>query len=173
MKAYLNPANAVTAARYLALPLFCHWLDRKLYLFAVLAIMVCALLDLLDGAVARKLDCASGFGEIFDAVTDGVCYGYFIVLLGLYQRIPWRPATGILALGLINVVLRTIYALRVGCPTNYRSYAMERVVAYVAFLCGLAAGGFETEYFANLCVLVMLIVLVHDAKRMVFDPPVA
>ena len=36
----------------------------------------------LDGFAAKIFDCRSAFGEVFDAITDGICYGFALVLLG-------------------------------------------------------------------------------------------
>ena len=170
MNAYVNPANAITASRYLTLPLFVYWLDRGDYQLATLAVVVCAVLDLFDGAVARAFNCSSGFGELLDAVTDAICYGFFMVTLAAYDRLPWVPVAGILALGVINAGFRAIYARRVGRATNYRSYAMERVVALAAYLAGFGASGFEAAYYAWLCLVLMTGVLAYDAKRMLIDP---
>jgi phosphatidylglycerophosphate synthase len=175
LNAYVNPANAVTASRYLTLPAFIYWLDRGDYQLATLAVIVCGVLDLFDGAVARAFKCSSGFGELLDAVTDAVCYGFFMVVLAVHDRLPWIPVIGLIALGVVNTGFRAIYASRVGRATNYRSYAMERVVALAAYLAGFGAAGFEPDYYAWLCLGLLTIVLLHDAKRMLLDPvpPVA
>lgn len=170
MNAYVNPANAVTASRYLTLPAFVYWLDKGDYQLATMAVIVCGVLDLFDGAVARAFNCASGFGELLDAITDAVCYGFFLVVLAAYDRVPWVPVVGILAVGVVNAGFRAIYARRLGRASNYRSYAMERLVALAAYLCGFAASGFEPTYYAWLCLVLMAIVLAHDTKRMLIDP---
>lgn len=170
MNRYVNPANAITVSRYLALPAFTVWLDRGQIQYAALAVVVCGVLDLFDGAVARAFNCASGFGELLDAVTDAVCYGYFMVLLAAYGRLPWVPVAGILAVGGVNAGFRAVYAKRAGRATNYRSYAMERLVAYTAYLIGFGVADYEPVYFAWVTFLVMAVVLVHDTKRMLVDP---
>ncbi|HWM87175.1 MAG TPA: CDP-alcohol phosphatidyltransferase family protein [Kofleriaceae bacterium] len=170
MNAYVNPANAVTASRYLTLPVFVYWLGRGDYQLATIAVIVCGVLDLFDGAVARAFKCSSGFGELLDAVTDAVCYGFFMVVLAMHDRLPWVPVAGILALGVLNTVFRAIYVKRLGRASNYRSYAMERVVALAAYLSGFGASGYEPDYYAWVCLILMAGVLAHDAKRMLVDP---
>lgn len=170
MNAYVNPANAVTASRYLTLPAFVYWLERGDYQPAALAVVVCGVLDLFDGAVARALKCTSGFGELLDAITDAVCYGFFMVFLAAYGKLPWIPVAGILGLGLLNTGLRAVYARRAGRATNYRSYAMERVVALAAYLSGFGVTGFAAGYYAWVCMGLMAVIIVHDSKRMLFDP---
>ena len=170
MRDYVNPANAITAARYLALPAFLYWLDRGDIHLATLAIVYCGVLDLFDGAVARKFNCTSGFGELFDAVTDALCYGYFMVCLTVYDMMPVIPVVGIIVLGVYNTYLRVAYARRVGRTTNYRSYAMERVVGFAAYLAGFGISGVEPVFFSWLCFGIMGFVLIHDTKRMLVDP---
>jgi phosphatidylglycerophosphate synthase len=167
---YVNPANAITASRYVTLPLFVHWLRHGDVQLATLMVVVCGFLDLFDGMAARAFNCASGFGELLDAVTDAFCYGFFMVVLAIEHRLPWVPVGGILVIGVVNVLFRGIYARRAGRATNYRSYGMERVVAYAAYLAGLGAAGFEPVYFSWTCLGAMTVVLIHDTKRMLADP---
>jgi hypothetical protein len=66
--------------------------------------------------------------------------------------------------------MRGIYARRAGRATNYRSFAMERIVAFSAYLIGIGINDFLVDYFYYTCVALMLIVVVHDSKRMLVDP---
>src|SRR5262245_36624209 len=94
----LNPANAVTASRFLTLPPFVWALSHGYYQWASACIIVCALLDLLDGAVARLFHCITPFGAVFDAVADGFCYGFFLIALVVAGWVPWAPVTVIVLL---------------------------------------------------------------------------
>jgi phosphatidylglycerophosphate synthase len=167
---YINPANAVTASRYLALPPFFYCIQHGLYQWATVAVILCGVADLFDGALARRLGCTSGFGELFDAVTDGVCYSFFLVVLAYFGWVPWTPVLIILAMGGINSLLRAIHARRAGRAINYRSFAMERLVAFAAFLAGLGIARMEVTYYYYTCAALMVVVVVHDFKRMILDP---
>lgn len=165
-----NPANAVTASRYLFLPLLWWAIAHGLHQWATLLIIVCGLIDKLDGLVARIFDCRSAFGELFDAITDGLCYGCGLILVAAYGWAPVVPVVCVIGLGLLNTALRFVYIRRAGRPVNYKSYAMERVVAYTGYLIGFATSGMEVALFYWAYVPLMLIVVVHDAKRMLIDP---
>jgi phosphatidylglycerophosphate synthase len=165
-----NPANAVTASRYLTLPAFLYHYDKGNIQVAALVILLCAVIDLFDGAVARIFKCSSGFGELFDAITDGICYSFFLIVPALYGQVSWIPVAVILGAGVVNSLFRAIYAKRAGRATNYRSYAMERCVAYVAYTTGAVVTGFESAYFVWTCAGFILFILAHDAKRMLVDP---
>ena len=165
----INPANAITASRYLTLPPFFWAVQNGHAQIAMFAIVTCGLFDKLDGRFAAWFNCRSAFGEIFDAVTDGICYGFCLAVVIYFRWAPQLPAALVIALGLLNTGLRYVYAKRAGRKTNYKSHAMERVVAYTAFLIGFAVAGYEREYFYWVFVGIMAVVVLHDAKRMVLD----
>jgi phosphatidylglycerophosphate synthase len=165
-----NPANAVTASRFVFLPLLWWAIAHGLHQWATLFIILCGLLDKLDGLVARIFNCRSAFGELFDAITDGLCYGGGLVLVAAYGWAPVVPVVCVIGLGLVNTALRFVYIRRAGRPVNYKSHAMERIVAYTGYLIGFATSGMEVALFYWAYVPLMLIVVVHDAKRMLIDP---
>lgn len=164
-----NPANAVTASRFLCLPPFVWAVHGGHHQWATIIILVCGLLDKLDGLVAKIFDCRSPFGEMFDAITDGICYGFCLLVVAWYGWAPAIPVAAILILGLANTAMRGIYAKRAGRTVNYKSYAMERIVAYTGYLIGFATGGMEVTYFFWAYVPMMTIIVLHDAKRMLID----
>ena len=170
MNDYINPANAITGSRFFTVPPFIIFMEKGMIQWALLMALICGFLDLFDGAVARKFNCTSGFGEMFDAAADGICYGVMMGYLALSGHLPWQPIAGILVLGVINTVFRLIYAKRAGRTTNYRSFAMERVVGYAAYLVGFGTANIEPVFYSWLCFAIMGFVLLHDTKRMLVDP---
>jgi phosphatidylglycerophosphate synthase len=170
-----NPANAVTASRFLFLPPFVWAVANDYHQWATLFMLICGVLDKIDGLVARIFDCRSAFGELFDAITDGICYGFALILVAAYGWAPALPVALIIALGLLNTGMRAVYVRRAGRAVNYKSYAMERIVAYTGYLVGFATARFEVTYYYWLFVPMMALIVGHDAKRMLLDPipPVA
>ena len=165
-----NPANAVTASRFLTLPPLYWAISHDKHQWATLFILVCGLLDKLDGLVAKVFNCRSSFGELFDAITDGICYGFGLIVVAAFGWAPAIPVAAIIFLGLANTAMRFVYVKRAGRATNYKSYAMERLVAYTGYLIGFATGGMEVRYFYWAFVPLMLIIVGYDAKRMLIDP---
>ncbi|MGN6103501.1 MAG: CDP-alcohol phosphatidyltransferase family protein [Kofleriaceae bacterium] len=165
-----NPANAVTASRFLTLPPFVWAVDNGYPKWATLFMLICGILDKLDGAVAKLFDCRSAFGEVFDAIADGLCYGFAMILIAAYGWAPVIPVVVTVGLGALNSGLRLVYAKRAGRTVNYKSYAMERAVGFIAFLIGFATSGMETKFYYWAFVPFMVAIVAHDAKRMLIDP---
>src|ERR1043165_3993666 len=107
----------------LTLPPFVWAVHNGHHQLATLFILVCGLLDKLDGLVAKVFDCRSQFGEIFDAITDGICYGFALLLVAWYGWAPPVAVALVLGFGISNTALRFVYARRAGRALNYKSYA--------------------------------------------------
>jgi phosphatidylglycerophosphate synthase len=165
-----NPANAVTASRFLTLPPMIYAVDQGHVQWATLLLMICGLLDLVDGLVARLFRCQTPFGSIFDAIADAICYGVAVLTVTLYGLAPWPAVTIILVLGICNMWMRAVYAKRAGRTVNYQSHAMERLVAFAAYLAGFAIAGYQVDWFFWTFTGLIVIVIAHDAKRLLFDP---
>lgn len=165
-----NPANAVTASRFLTLPPLWWAVSHGHHQWATLILVICGLFDKLDGLVAKIFDCKSAFGEVFDAIADGICYGFGLIVCAIYGWAPAIPVIAVIGLGGLNTVLRFVYAKRAGRTVNYKSYAMERIVAYTGYLIGFATSGMEVTYFFWGIIPPFAIIVAHDAKRMLLDP---
>jgi phosphatidylglycerophosphate synthase len=165
-----NVANAMTGARFLFLPPFLWAIVHGYPQWAMVLVLISAGLDQFDGMVARKLDCVTAFGAVFDAITDAICYGFMMVVLVAYGWVPWPPVAIVVGLGAVNSVMRYLYARRAGRTVNYRSWAMEKIVAFVGYLCGFGVAQMEVAYFYWSCAALMAVVMLYDTKRMLVDP---
>lgn len=165
-----NPANAVTASRFLTLPPLYWAVDNGYHQWATLFILICGILDKVNSLVARVFNCRSAFGELFDAITDGICYGFGLILVAAFGWAPWIPVIAIIFLGVSNTLMRGVYVRRAGRATNYKSYAMERLVAYTGYLIGFATSGMEVRFFYWAFVPLMALIVLYDTKRMLIDP---
>jgi phosphatidylglycerophosphate synthase len=166
----VNPANAITASRFLTVPLFWWAIANHEIQIATLAVLICGVFDLVDGWVARKLDCITPFGAVFDALADGVCYGLMVFILSVYGWVPWIPVALTVILGFANMWMRYRYLKRARRTVNYQSYAMEKMTAYIAYLIGSGVAGFEIPLYYWGYPVFMVVVLAHDTKRMLIDP---
>jgi phosphatidylglycerophosphate synthase len=92
-----------------------------------------------------------------------------MIVLAAYGWAPVIPVISIILLGLANSALRGVYAKRAGRTVNYKSYAMERIVAYTGYLIGFATAEMEVTFYFWLFVPLMTIIVIHDSKRMLVD----
>jgi phosphatidylglycerophosphate synthase len=166
----VNPANAITFSRFFTLPPFVMYMEQGKPQLALLMALLCGFMDLFDGIAARKFDCSSAFGEFFDAASDAICYGFMMAYLAWAGHLPWIPIVIIVGLGIVNSVARVLYAKRIGRATNYRSWAMERIVGYLAYLVGFGTAGISPVFYGWAGAGLMVFVLIHDLKRMLIDP---
>ena len=133
-----NPANAVTASRFLTLPPLYWAVAHGEQQLSTLFILVCGLLDKLDGLAARVFNCRSQFGELFDAIADATCYGFALVLVAAFGWAPWIPVIAIIAMGAANTVMRVLYGKRLGRGRPAPATARRRTAVVLAS-CAISA----------------------------------
>jgi CDP-diacylglycerol--glycerol-3-phosphate 3-phosphatidyltransferase len=84
--------NALTLARFLAIPLFVVLLvqdeDGPSWP-AGIVFALAAITDQLDGYLARRWRVESGFGKVADPLADRLMIDVCVVLLVVYGRLPW------------------------------------------------------------------------------------
>ena len=80
--------SLLTAVRLLLLPLICVLWFATNQAGALLLYGVAALSDVLDGRLARRLGTTSGFGALFDIISDVVLLVSLLVLLGWQGVVP-------------------------------------------------------------------------------------
>jgi hypothetical protein len=73
-------------------------------------------------------------------------------------------------MGVVNSLFRVIYVRRAGKATNFHSWAMVRMVGYIAYLTGLVISRYDGTYVAYWGVPLMAVILIWDGKRMLIDP---
>ena len=84
--------NALTLARFVAIPLFVVLLvqdqDGPSWP-AGIVFALAAITDQLDGYLARRWHVESGFGKVADPLADRLMIDVCVVLLVAYDRLPW------------------------------------------------------------------------------------
>jgi CDP-diacylglycerol--glycerol-3-phosphate 3-phosphatidyltransferase len=84
--------NALTLARFAAIPLFVALLVRDQdgpSWAAGIVFGLAAITDQLDGYLARRWHVESAFGKIADPLADRLMIDVCVVLLVVYDRLPW------------------------------------------------------------------------------------
>ena len=84
----LTVPNLLTALRALGIPLFLYLVAAERYTLAVITLMVAGATDYLDGKLARLLNQASRFGELFDPLVDRLYIASVLIAMYLSSVVP-------------------------------------------------------------------------------------
>jgi CDP-diacylglycerol--glycerol-3-phosphate 3-phosphatidyltransferase len=91
----LTAANALTILRIVLVPLFVVLMVASgmtapgYRLAAALVFVVASVTDFVDGFLARAMNQVTSFGQVADPIADKALTGTALVLLSLYDRLPW------------------------------------------------------------------------------------
>jgi CDP-diacylglycerol---glycerol-3-phosphate 3-phosphatidyltransferase len=91
----LNLANALTVTRIVLVPVFVVFVlvggmtDLSWRLAAAVAFFVASLTDYVDGWIARSRNQVTSFGKIADPIADKALTGSALVVLSIYDVLPW------------------------------------------------------------------------------------
>jgi CDP-diacylglycerol--glycerol-3-phosphate 3-phosphatidyltransferase len=91
----VNAANALTVTRIVLVPVFVVFVlisgmtDTRWRLAAAVAFFVASLTDYIDGWIARSRNLVTSFGKIADPIADKALTGSALVVLSIYDVLPW------------------------------------------------------------------------------------
>ncbi|MFD4209166.1 CDP-diacylglycerol--glycerol-3-phosphate 3-phosphatidyltransferase [Micromonospora tulbaghiae] len=108
----LNAANLLTGARLMLVPVFAATVIASgmshagWQMAACLIFAVASATDLVDGWIARRYELVTSLGKVADPIADKALTGAALVLLSVYDRLPWWVTVVILARELGITALR-------------------------------------------------------------------
>jgi CDP-diacylglycerol--glycerol-3-phosphate 3-phosphatidyltransferase len=108
----VNVANGLTLLRIVLIPVFAIFVvasgmtDPALRMAACVAFGVASLTDFVDGWIARTWDLVTSFGKVADPIADKALTGTALVLLSVYDQLPWWVTVVILVRELGITALR-------------------------------------------------------------------
>jgi CDP-diacylglycerol--glycerol-3-phosphate 3-phosphatidyltransferase len=109
----LNAANLVTIGRIAITPVFLWFLltfyqaGEPVNWLLLLAFIVIAATDGIDGAIARKQNTVTKLGKLLDPIADKVLIGGALIVLSVLEVMPWWATIAIL----VREIGMTIYRL--------------------------------------------------------------
>jgi CDP-diacylglycerol--glycerol-3-phosphate 3-phosphatidyltransferase len=109
----LNAANLVTFGRIAVTPIFLWFLlssykaGDPVNWILLLAFILIAASDGIDGAIARKQNTVTKLGKILDPIADKVLLGGSFIVLSILTVVPWWATIAIL----VREVAMTVYRL--------------------------------------------------------------
>jgi CDP-diacylglycerol--glycerol-3-phosphate 3-phosphatidyltransferase len=90
-----NPANVLTALRLLLIPVFAalvvssDMVASGWRVAACVVFCVASATDFVDGWIARRFELVTAFGKVADPIADKALTGTALVLLSVYDLVPW------------------------------------------------------------------------------------
>jgi CDP-diacylglycerol--glycerol-3-phosphate 3-phosphatidyltransferase len=90
-----NPANILTMVRIVLVPVFLalvvafQLVGTGPRIAACLVFCVASATDFVDGWIARRWSLVTSFGKVADPIADKALTGTALVLLSVYDRLPW------------------------------------------------------------------------------------
>ncbi len=114
-----NPANLLTAARIVLVPVFLvlvvvsEMTSVGWRIAACLTFCVASATDFVDGWIARRFHLVTSFGKVADPIADKALTGTALVLLSAYGAVPWW-VTGLILLREWGVTALRFWVIRYG-----------------------------------------------------------
>ncbi len=106
----INAPNALSLARLSLIPVAVCFLLRERFLPAAATVAFCGLLDILDGAAARRFSQETALGKLLDPLADKLLCAALFITLAAIGRIPsWFAGCVIARDALISLAALIIY----------------------------------------------------------------
>jgi len=132
-----NPANLLTAARIVLVPVFgvlmiiSGMTSAGWRIAACLAFCVASATDFVDGWIARRFELITSFGKVADPIADKALTGTALVLLSVYEALPWWVTVLILVREWGVTALR-LWVIRYGIIPASRGGKLKTVLQIAA-----------------------------------------
>ena len=89
MRSFLNPANAVTLLRLALSPCIAWLILEQQHLAALILFFIAGVTDVIDGALARRLQYSTAAGAYLDPIADKVLLSTVCICLAVRSGLPW------------------------------------------------------------------------------------
>ncbi|WP_433368824.1 CDP-diacylglycerol--glycerol-3-phosphate 3-phosphatidyltransferase [Actinoplanes sp. CA-142083] len=132
-----NPANVLTVLRIVLVPVFVAIVVASglegtgARIAACLVFCLASATDFVDGWIARKWSLVTSFGKIADPIADKALTGTALILLSIYDMLPWWVTIVILAREWGVTALR-FWVIRYGVIAASRGGKLKTVLQIAA-----------------------------------------
>lgn len=150
----LNAANLVTIGRIAVTPVFLWFLltayaaGESVNWILLLAFILIAASDGVDGAIARKQNTVTKLGKLLDPIADKILLGGSFIVLSMLNVIPWWATIAILVREVAITVYRLIVVKKKVIPasTSGKSKTIVQAIA-IGFLISPLNQLLANQYF--------------------------
>jgi CDP-diacylglycerol--glycerol-3-phosphate 3-phosphatidyltransferase len=160
-----NPANVLTAARIVLVPVFVAFViisgmtESGWRIAACLTFCVASATDFADGWIARRYELVTSFGKVADPIADKALTGSALILLSAYDRLSWW-VTGVILLREWGVTALRFWVIRYGIIPASRGGKLKTALQTAAIAAFLWPVPEPFEVVGDLLMLAALIVTV-------------
>jgi len=133
----INLANALTVLRIVLIPVFVLFMvasqltEPAYRIAAALAFGVASVTDFADGWIARTFDQVTSFGKLADPIADKALTGTAVILLSIYDALPWW-VTVVILVREIGVTALRFWVIRFGIIPASRGGKIKTVLQIAA-----------------------------------------
>jgi CDP-diacylglycerol--glycerol-3-phosphate 3-phosphatidyltransferase len=133
----VNAANALTVLRIVLVPLFVGLMvasqmtSPSYRIAAALAFLLASVTDFADGWIARSFDQVTSFGKVADPIADKALTGTALVLLSIYDHVPWW-VTIVIAVRELGVTALRFWVIRTAVLPASRGGKVKTVLQILA-----------------------------------------
>lgn len=135
----VTAANALTLLRIGLVPVFAVLVVTSgmaspgLRIAAALVFGIASLTDFVDGRLARAMNQVTAFGQVADPIADKALTGSALVLLSIYDRLPWWVTVVIMARE-VGVTLLRFWVIRHGVIPASRGGKLKTALLIAAIM---------------------------------------
>ncbi|HIV58604.1 MAG TPA: CDP-diacylglycerol--glycerol-3-phosphate 3-phosphatidyltransferase [Candidatus Stackebrandtia faecavium] len=114
-----NIANVLTVVRLVLIPIFVWFLAMSEFAgpwwrtAAAVVFLLASVTDFVDGWVARRRGLVTAFGKIADPIADKALVGAALIMLSLWDQLPWW-VTGVILFRELGVTVLRFWVIRLG-----------------------------------------------------------
>ena len=147
----LNAANVLTGARLMLVPVFAATVIASgmshagWQMAACLIFAVASATDLVDGWIARRYELVTSLGKVADPIADKALTGTALVLLSLYDRLPWWVTVVIMSRE-IGITLLRLWVIRYGVIPASRGGKLKTALLIAATGFAFALGDIDSVF---------------------------
>lgn len=129
----VNAANIITVVRIVLVPVFVLLVivsamtDPAWRIAAAVTFGIASLTDFVDGWIARRFGLVTSFGKVADPIADKALTGSALVLLSVYDALPWW-ITLVILVREWGITLLRFWALKYGVMAASRGGKLKTVL---------------------------------------------
>jgi CDP-diacylglycerol--glycerol-3-phosphate 3-phosphatidyltransferase len=169
-----NPANVLTAARIVLVPVFVAFVvvsgmaESGWRMAACLTFCFASATDFADGWIARRYELVTSFGKVADPIADKALTGSALVLLSAYDRLSWW-VTGLILVREWGVTALRFWVIRYGVIPASRGGKLKTALQIAAIAWFLWPVPEPFDLIGTLLMIAALIVTVVTGVDYVFQ----